>query len=104
MRAFDEEQCDVLITPTCFTGTFKYSDYLQKTQVFDEKDFFTSCANIAGLPAITVPCTLSSNGLPVGIQFISKWKHDNLLLNISNWFINKNPLESLADNKKFHYF
>ncbi|RNA09969.1 glutamyl-tRNA(Gln) amidotransferase subunit mitochondrial [Brachionus plicatilis] len=101
LKVFNDDQCDLLVTPSCFNETFKYSHFLKQSQVFDEKDFFTSCANVAGLPAITLPCILSQNSLPIGIQLISKWKRDDLILNIANWFINKNGFEFLADNDKF---
>ncbi|CAF0786993.1 unnamed protein product [Brachionus calyciflorus] len=92
-------QCDLLITPTCFNDTLLYSDYMKQNEVFDEKDFFTSCANIAGVPAISVPSIMSKNNLPVGVQLIAKWKRDDLLLNIANWFVKNNSLNHLNDIK-----
>lgn len=89
-RVFTNENIDLLITPTCFHDTTTYADYLKQEQVFDEKDFFTACANIAGLPAISVPAMLSKNGLPVGVQLITSWNRDDLLLNLANWFIKNN--------------
>lgn len=84
------EQVDILVTPTCFHDTVTYAEYLKKEQVFDEKDFFTACANIAGVPAISIPSILSKNGLPVGVQLIAKWNQDDQMLNLANWFINNN--------------
>ncbi len=81
------QNVDVLLTPTCFHDTFTYAEYLAQEEVFDEKDFFTACANIAGVPAISVPAILSDNGLPVGIQLIGNIEKDELLLNVANWFV-----------------
>lgn len=88
--AFEALSIDLLVTPTCFHDTPTYSDYLKQEQVFDERDFFTACANIAGVPAISVPARLSSNHLPIGVQFIAPWRHDQFLCNLSQWFISKN--------------
>ena len=69
-RVFNDLKVDLLVTPTCFHDTATFHEYLTNEAAFDEKDFFTACANIAGLPAITLPACLSKSGLPVGIQLI----------------------------------
>ena len=82
------DKIDLILTPTCFNDTIKYSEYLKQQEAFDEKDFFTACANIAGIPAITLPFGLTKNDkLPIGIQIISSWKNENILLNAANWFL-----------------
>jgi aspartyl-tRNA(Asn)/glutamyl-tRNA(Gln) amidotransferase subunit A len=82
---------DLIVTPTCYNDTIRYSEYLKQQEVFDEKDFFTACVNIAGVPAITLPVGLTQNyKLPIGIQFISSWKNENTLLNVANWFLKHN--------------
>ncbi|MGB2636045.1 MAG: amidase [Candidatus Acidiferrum sp.] len=43
-------------------------------------------ANLAGVPAITVPCGLTKNGLPIGLQFIAGWTEEPLLLDIARSF------------------
>ncbi|HTC43128.1 MAG TPA: amidase [Candidatus Acidoferrales bacterium] len=43
-------------------------------------------ANLAGVPAITVPCGLTKNGLPIGLQFIARWTEEPLLLEIARSF------------------
>jgi aspartyl-tRNA(Asn)/glutamyl-tRNA(Gln) amidotransferase subunit A len=43
-------------------------------------------ANLAGVPAISVPCGLTKNGLPVGLQFIAEWTKERLLLEIAREF------------------
>jgi aspartyl-tRNA(Asn)/glutamyl-tRNA(Gln) amidotransferase subunit A len=81
---------DIIITPTCFHDTPTYEEYLKTEGVFDEKDFFTVCANISGVPAISMPAGISDNGLPIGVQFIANVKNDELLLNVANWFSKNN--------------
>lgn len=43
-------------------------------------------ANLAGLPAISIPCGLTPNGLPVGLQFIGAVTDEDLLLRIAHAF------------------
>ncbi len=93
-KAFIQDQTDLILTPTCFHDTPTYAQYLRHEATFDEKDFFTACANIAGLPAISIPSVSSlESGLPVGVQLMANWHQDSLLLNSAHWFIQHN-----ADN------
>ena len=90
-KVFETQGVDLLITPTCFSDTLTYEEHLEQEKIFEEKDFFTACVNIAGLPALTVPASLSANlGLPVGVQFIAKWNNEKLLFNVANWFMKNN--------------
>jgi aspartyl-tRNA(Asn)/glutamyl-tRNA(Gln) amidotransferase subunit A len=43
-------------------------------------------ANLAGVPAITVPCGLTKGGLPIGLQFVASWTEEPLLLSIARNF------------------
>lgn len=43
-------------------------------------------ANLAGIPAISVPCGLSAGGLPIGLQFIASWTEEALLLAVAGEF------------------
>lgn len=105
-RAFESDSVDIIVTPTCFHDTPTYADYLKQEQVFDERDFFTACANIAGVPAISVPAQMSKNAqnrqLPVGVQFMSAWNRDQLLCEFSQWFINKNA-DSYDYSRTFYH-
>jgi aspartyl-tRNA(Asn)/glutamyl-tRNA(Gln) amidotransferase subunit A len=49
-------------------------------------------ANLAGVPAISVPCGLTKGGLPVGLQFIAAWTDEPLLLEIASAFERDFPL------------
>jgi aspartyl-tRNA(Asn)/glutamyl-tRNA(Gln) amidotransferase subunit A len=46
-------------------------------------DVFTIPVNIAGIAGISVPCGLSRDGLPVGVQFISPAFKEEVLLNMA---------------------
>jgi len=49
-------------------------------------------ANLAGIPAISIPCGFTNAPLPVGLQFIGAANSDSLLLRIATIFENANPL------------
>jgi aspartyl-tRNA(Asn)/glutamyl-tRNA(Gln) amidotransferase subunit A len=51
-------------------------------------------ANLAGVPAISVPCGLTKSGLPVGLQFIAAWTDEPLLLEIASSFEREFPLSA----------
>jgi len=48
-------------------------------------------ANLAGVPAISVPCGVTANGLPIGLQFIAEWTDEPLLLEIAHSFERECP-------------
>jgi aspartyl-tRNA(Asn)/glutamyl-tRNA(Gln) amidotransferase subunit A len=49
-------------------------------------------ANLAGVPAISVPCGLTKKGLPIGLQFIAAWTGESLLLELAHNFAREFPL------------
>ena len=51
-------------------------------------------ANLAGVPAISVPCGLSEHGLPIGLQFIAAVTDEPLLLELARHFEQSSPLEA----------
>jgi aspartyl-tRNA(Asn)/glutamyl-tRNA(Gln) amidotransferase subunit A len=67
-RAF--RACDVIATPTSPTPAFRLGEKLDDPLQMYLADIFTVPANLAGLPAVSVPCGLSS-GLPVGLQLVA---------------------------------
>ena len=54
-------------------------------------------ANLAGVPAITVPCGLTKNGLPIGLQFIAGWTEELWLLDIARSFEQNGGFSVRAD-------
>lgn len=72
-QEFEEafEKYDVLISPTSPTIAFKIGERTDDQLAMYMSDICTVPINIAGIPAISVPCGLSK-GLPVGMQIMSK--------------------------------
>lgn len=72
-RDFDEAftQCDVLLTPTTPTAAYELGAKSTPLEMY-LGDIFTLACNLAGLPGMSVPCGLTSGGLPVGAQLLGK--------------------------------
>ncbi|XP_041828710.1 glutamyl-tRNA(Gln) amidotransferase subunit A, mitochondrial [Melanotaenia boesemani] len=90
---------DVLLTPTTLTDAARYSDFSQednRTRSVQE-DVFTQPANIAGLPAVTVPTALSRRGLPIGLQLVGRVLEDKKLLSVAQWVEQRVGFPSISD-------
>lgn len=69
-RAF--EDVDVLLTPTSPSAAFAIGEKMDDPVTMYLNDIFTVPANMAGLPAISVPAGLDGGGLPLGLHLIGK--------------------------------
>ena len=78
-------QVDVLATPTSPTVAFKFGEKTKDPLSMYMADVFTVPINLAGLPAISMPCGTSEN-LPVGLQLIAPWFEEETLFNIGGEF------------------
>jgi aspartyl-tRNA(Asn)/glutamyl-tRNA(Gln) amidotransferase subunit A len=65
-------KCDVLLTPTAPSAAFAIGEKTADPLSMYLNDVFTVTVNLAGLPGISVPAGLSSDGLPLGLQLIGK--------------------------------
>ncbi|WMJ23367.1 Asp-tRNA(Asn)/Glu-tRNA(Gln) amidotransferase subunit GatA [Paludicola sp. MB14-C6] len=85
LNEFNEtfEQCDVLLTPTGTDTAFKIGEKSNDPIKMYANDICTVTVNIAGLPAISIPCGKAKNGLPIGMQFIGPKFSEQSLFNVS---------------------
>jgi len=74
-------QCDVLLAPTTPTASFPLGDKLDDPLAMYLNDVFSVPASLAGLPAMSVPAGLNSEGLPLGLQIIGKAFDEQGVLN-----------------------
>lgn len=77
------ESYDLILTPGAPTGAFEIDSVKDPIAMYMQ-DIFTVQANLAGVPAITLPLLADENGLPVGVQFMAAEFQENLLFDISS--------------------
>ena len=85
LKCFNE--LDFLLTPVTLTDAPSYSEYIQadnRTQTA-KQDHCTQPVNLAGVPAATLPTSLSSRSLPLSIQIIGPRGSDHQLLQLAKW-------------------
>ncbi|HZP91136.1 MAG TPA: Asp-tRNA(Asn)/Glu-tRNA(Gln) amidotransferase subunit GatA [Actinomycetota bacterium] len=81
-RAFDAY--DVLVSPTSPTTAFRIGERTDDPLAMYLSDVFTIPANLAGVPAISIPCGLDERGLPVGFQLTAPVLGEELLLRVAD--------------------
>ncbi len=63
-------RCDVIATPTAPTTAFRIGEKIGDPVQMYLSDVFTISANLAGLPALSLPCGFDGEGLPIGLQLL----------------------------------
>jgi aspartyl-tRNA(Asn)/glutamyl-tRNA(Gln) amidotransferase subunit A len=69
-NAFKEVDC--IVTPTTPTPAFKIGEKTKDPLAMYLSDIFTISANLAGIPALSIPCGFTKSKLPVGLQLLGK--------------------------------
>jgi aspartyl-tRNA(Asn)/glutamyl-tRNA(Gln) amidotransferase subunit A len=90
LRAF--EKCDAIITPTSPSTAFQIGEKSDDPLAMYLSDIYTVSANLAGIPGISVPCALSDEGLPIGLQLVGKHWSESVLLRLSHAFETAHPI------------
>ena len=87
-RDFDAafQQVDVLLTPTAPSTAFKTGAHADDPLSMYLADLLTIPVNLAGLPAISVPCGFSQSGLPIGVQLIGNVLEEARLLQVAHQY------------------
>lgn len=98
-RDFDEvfKVCDIIITPVSPTTAFKIGEKMEDPLTMYLSDIFTIPVNLAGLPAMSVPCGFDANGLPVGLQIIGKPLDEALMLQAAFAFESEKIVKKIPD-------
>jgi len=80
------ERFDVLVSPTSPTTAFRIGERVDDPLAMYLSDVFTIPADLAGVPAISVPCGTADGGLPVGLQFTGKVLDETTVLRVAHAF------------------
>jgi len=88
---YDEafKKVDLILGPTTPTPAFKLGQHTQDPLAMYLADIYTVSANLAGIPAISVPVEPSSTGLPIGLQLQGRVFEENTLLRAAHQFQNE---------------
>ncbi len=79
------EQVDVILGPTTPEPAFKIGEKTNDPVTMYLSDIYTISINLAGLPAISIPCG-QQGGLPVGMQLIGNYFAEETLLNFAHQY------------------
>lgn len=78
---------DIILAPTTASSAFKFGSAPSDDPVeMYLTDIYTVPVNIAGLPAVSIPCGVDSQGLPIGMQLIGDSFSESRLLNAANMY------------------
>jgi len=78
--------CDVMVCPTAPTPAFKIGEKTDDPLTMYLSDIFTISANLAGVPAMSIPCGFSASGLPIGLQLLAKQFDEETILRVGHQF------------------
>lgn len=88
-NVFNEFDC--IITPTSPTPAFKIGEKAQDPLSMYLSDIYTISVNLAGIPAISVPCGFTKSGLPVGLQISAKPFNEEMLFRVAHTYEQNTP-------------
>ncbi|HVP11568.1 MAG TPA: Asp-tRNA(Asn)/Glu-tRNA(Gln) amidotransferase subunit GatA [Phycisphaerae bacterium] len=80
------KKCDVIVSPTTPTPAFKFGEKTQNPLEMYLADIYNCAANLAGIPAISIPCGFTASGLPIGLQLMAPHFGEARLLQIASVF------------------
>lgn len=82
------KKADVMFMPTTSTPAFKSNEKQSDPVQMYLSDFFTTSANLAGIPAISIPVGVSEGGLPIGMQLQTNIFEEEKLFNFAHNLLN----------------
>jgi len=87
-RDFDAAfgKVDVIASPVSPTTAFKLGEKLDEPLAMYLADIYTISANLAGIPAVSVPCGFDDQGLPVGLQLMGRPFEEERLLAVAHQY------------------
>jgi aspartyl-tRNA(Asn)/glutamyl-tRNA(Gln) amidotransferase subunit A len=80
------EKCDFILGPTTPATAFGIGEKNDDPVAMYLNDIFTNSANLAGLPAMSLPSGFDSNGLPIGLHLIGRYLDEATILNAAHLY------------------
>ncbi len=80
------ESCDCIMMPVSPTTAFKIGEKIDDPLQMYLSDVYTIAANLAGVPAISIPCGFDGDNLPIGLQILTPAFTEDKLLRIARMF------------------
>ncbi len=77
---------DILVMPVHPAPAFKMGAFENDKLQMDLQDYFTCAMNIAGIPALALPCGFSKDNLPIGFQIVGPHLSEELLFQVGHAF------------------
>lgn len=91
-------QCDALLSPVTTTPAFKIGARVYDPLKMYLNDIFTTSTNLAGLPGMSVPFGLTSDGLPIGIQLTGHHFQEQKILDLAYALEKNSPVKGKTPN------
>jgi aspartyl-tRNA(Asn)/glutamyl-tRNA(Gln) amidotransferase subunit A len=93
-RDYDQafEKVDALLGPVSPTPAFKIGEKVSDPLSMYLSDIYTVTANLAGIPALSVPCGFTREGLPVGLQILANQFQEGMLLRLAEAYTQAFPV------------
>jgi aspartyl-tRNA(Asn)/glutamyl-tRNA(Gln) amidotransferase subunit A len=86
------ERVDAMLSPVSPTPAFRIGEKISDPLSMYLSDIYTVTANLAGIPALSVPCGFTRSGLPVGLQMLANQFQEGLLLRLAGTYMQAFPV------------
>jgi aspartyl-tRNA(Asn)/glutamyl-tRNA(Gln) amidotransferase subunit A len=92
-REFEEAftRCDLIVTPTAPTTAFGLGEKIDDPLQMYLSDIYTISVNLAGLPALSLPCGFDAESMPIGMQIIGKPFDEETMLRLAHVYEQSTP-------------
>ncbi len=93
------KKCDVILSPVTTSPAFKIGERISDPLAMYLNDIFTTSTNLAGLPGLSVPYSLSKDkGLPIGLQITAAHFQEQKMLNVASVLEDMAPVKGKKPN------
>jgi aspartyl-tRNA(Asn)/glutamyl-tRNA(Gln) amidotransferase subunit A len=78
------QEVDIVIIPSQAAPAFKFGAYDENKLQMDLQDYFTAGLNLAGIPGMSIPCGITKEGMPIGMQLVGPHVSEQLLFKVGH--------------------